>query len=122
LPPLEFYRAGAWPLPKEPDASIVEHSSTAWTAHTTAPTTIEIAELNDGNWFARGSRSTDAGYECDLVNTCFDVGGAQNVSIGRTVPKPLLLGFVITISDVLVAALLVLVATSSRQGRRLRSG
>jgi hypothetical protein len=120
LPALRFFRDAAWPLPAASATGVVQISSTSWTAHTTAPATFEIAELNDGHWFARGSRATVAGYECDLVNTCFDVGGSQDVSIGRTLPPTIAWGMAITFGDILAAALLL--AAGLRQGRSRRTG
>jgi hypothetical protein len=120
LPALRFLRAGAWPLPVPDAGAIAERSSTQWAAHPVAPATFEIAELNDGNWFARGSGPAIAGYECDLVNTCFDVPGSQEVSIGRTLPAPLALGFAISIADIIIAGLVLLLGR--RQVRPARNG
>jgi len=120
LPPLRFYRSGAWPLPAPGDASIAQQSSSAWTARTSGAQTLEIAELNDGNWFARTGGTVKAGYECDLVNTCFDVSGAQDVAIGRTLPQPLALGFAITLADVGLSGLVLL--AGRRQVRPSRKG
>ena len=53
-----------------------------------------------------------------------DVGGARDVSIGRTLSKPLLLGFAVTVCDVLVAGLFLLLSSTMARGavrQRLRA-
>jgi hypothetical protein len=117
LATLQFMRVGSWPLPNPASALVAERSSTAWTVRPAAPATLEIAELNDGNWFARGEKTEVSGYDCDLVNTCFDVGGPQDVSIGRRVPAALALGFLVSGLDVGIAILFLSAARATQRRR-----
>jgi hypothetical protein len=107
VPTLHFARSGAWPL-VAPGAAIVGRSATEWNVRAPVATTVEVAQLNDGNWFASGPAYRASGYECDLVNTCLDVPAGVDVNIGRTLPHALALGMEITGLDI-AAVILVLV-------------
>ena len=100
--PLLFARVDAAPLPPPSPITVAQRSATSWTVRTIGATTLELAQLDDGNWFARDAARTTFGYPCDLINTCFDVG-AGDAYVGRRLPPLLALGFAITLADLLVA-------------------
>lgn len=89
VPAIRIERAGAWPLPSKG-----------------ARGTLELAQLDDGNWFALSRGGRVAGYPCDLVNTCFDVAQTDAPSVGRRLPQALSLGLAVTLCDVLAALLI----------------
>ncbi|MBV8155594.1 MAG: hypothetical protein JOY98_14310 [Candidatus Eremiobacteraeota bacterium] len=103
--PLLFARRGITPLPPLPSIAVSERSATSWSVTTIAATTLELAELDDGNWYASSGGERTPGYPCDLVNTCVNVR-AGDAFVGRRVPWILALGLSITLLDMLVAAAL----------------
>jgi hypothetical protein len=117
MPPLRFLREGAWPLRAAPAATVADVSSTNWNVGVAVPSTLELSQLDDGNWFARAASSRVAGYPCDLVNTCFDVPAGNGIRVGHTVPKALSLGLTITLLDVLAALIALGVAARRRPSR-----
>lgn len=102
MPPLIFQRAGAAKLPQPPALGVEERSATSWSVHAPAGTTLELAQFDDGNWFARTKSQTTYGYPCDLVNACFNVE-AGDAYVSRRLPPILALGLTITILDVAIA-------------------
>ncbi|MBV8489569.1 MAG: hypothetical protein JO199_03490, partial [Candidatus Eremiobacteraeota bacterium] len=102
LPPIVFRRLDAAATPAPSPIALAEQSATSWNVRTSAASTLELAELDDGNWFARGTSQTTYGYTCDLVNTCFDVD-AGDVYVSRRIPPLLALGYAITLADLAVA-------------------
>jgi hypothetical protein len=102
MEPLLFRRAGVTSPASPPAIDVHERSATSWSVRTAGPTILELAQFDDGNWYARTKSQTTFGYACDLVNTCFDVD-AGDVYVSRRLPPILALGLTITILDVAVA-------------------
>lgn len=120
-PPLIFRRVGVPPSAPLPDLSVEERSATSWTVRAPAAMTLELAQFDDGNWFARTQTHKTYGYPCDLVNTCFDVD-AGNVFVSRRIPPILALGLTITILDVAVAIALLFLPELRALSQRMIAG
>ncbi len=120
MPPLLFVRAGTAASPLPPSISVEERSATSWSVHSPTATTLELAQLDDGNWFARTKAQRTFGYPCDLVNTCFDVA-AGDVYVGRRIPPILALGLTITVLDVAIAIGLLFLPELRALWRRTRA-
>jgi hypothetical protein len=103
MAPIVFRRVEA-PTAPLPASVVDERSATNWHVTVPAATTLELAQFDDGNWFARTAAQTAFGYPCDLVNTCFDVPAAT-VDVGRRLSPLMALALWLTALDVVVALL-----------------
>lgn len=94
----------------------------AWETRLAAAGTLELAEVDDGNWYARAGHHDYGGYSCDLINTCFDVTSAGVALVTRRLPAPTELGLALSAAAVIGAVLpLPLAAFRSRSRRKVRT-
>jgi hypothetical protein len=82
-------------------------TATKWTVVNPARGTLELTELNDGNWVAQAGSKTIEGVDCDLFNTCFDVPSGRAVIYHR-LPEAIWLGFAVSGLVIVFAILSVL--------------
>jgi hypothetical protein len=115
MAPLLFSRLGIAPVPMPPQISVTQHSATSWNVHAAGATTLELAMMDDGNWYARMASGTTFGYRCDLINTCFDVPAAGDVYVSHRLPPLLALGLAITFADLAAAVVALLAAELARR-------
>ena len=116
---LEFASASFTPPSGAQQRPVSQLSPIAWATRVDRPTTLELAQISDGNWYAKVGSAKYEGYPCDLINTCFDVTASGNATVSRSLPPPTRLGLVLSFAAVLIALLAIAIPWSLRRATEI---